>query len=166
MPFDFNGKNASKKPNNNFNSNTDYASHTTGTIPRPSSKERPTFSDGSYGFASNCTQEPPKSTGFQNQPERRSGSRGNKGVSSSSSQSTGYTPRKTGIKPPSIHRPSSGTNIPWSSLLIIIGIIAIIAFCWIFREAITDFLMQLLTWVIIILIIIFVIKWFIFPKRK
>lgn len=166
MPFDFNSGNAPKKPNNNFKSDTNYTSNTAGSIPRPSSAERPTFSSGASGFPSTPTQTPPKSTGFRNQPERRSGSSGNTGLSPASPQQTGYTPRKTGIKPPSVHRPSSGSKISWNALLPIIGIIAIIAFCWIFREAITNFLMQLFTWVIIILIIIFVIKWFIFPKKK
>lgn len=165
MPFNFNSGNTPQKTNNDFKSDTNYTSNTASTIPRPSSREKPTFTSDTSSASSMSTQSPHKSTGFQNQPVRRSSS-GNAEMTPSFSQKTGYSPRKTKIKPPSVHQSSSGMNIPWNILLPIIGIIAVVIFCWIFREEITNFLMQLLTWVIVILVIIFIVKWFIFPKKK
>lgn len=165
MPFNFNSGSAPQKTNNDFKSDTNYTSNTASAIPRPSSREMPTFTSDTSSASSMSTQSLHKSTGFQNQPVRRSSS-GNTGMNPSFFQKTGYSPRKTKIQPPSVHQFSSGMNIPWNILLPIIGIIAVVTFCWIFKEEITNFLMQLLTWVIVILVIISIVKWFIFPKKK
>ena len=56
--------------------------------------------------------------------------------------------------------------LPWNRILPVIGIIAAVIFCWIFRREITEFLTQLLVWVIFIVILVVAVKYMIFGGRR
>lgn len=63
---------------------------------------------------------------------------------------------------------SLGANfpqVPFGVLMSILCVIVVVVCLWVYREAISAFLAQVLSWIITILIIVFLVKWFIFPKR-
>lgn len=107
------------------------------------------------------------SSGFQNRPGQR------KHAPASPPSARPSYPRRdkgrrnrTGIYPSqrnSYRR--TGFQVPWERLLPIIGILAVIAMLWICRDAITEFLSQILSWVVTLVVIVFIIKCFLFPRR-
>lgn len=65
------------------------------------------------------------------------------------------------------HRmPGRSYSIPWNIIVTIMAIAVILILCWTFRDLISAVLAQIFAWVIIILIIIYVIKKFLFPNKK
>lgn len=161
MAFDFKGGGASTpRPNNTSSSSGSNYPSSLNNIPRPggnnlSSIPRPTDTSAA------------RNTGFQNRPEVKSGG----GVTPPSvTPDNGNGRRKTtSPKRPSTRQRTTNTGntqIPFGLLFTILGIAVVIICLWIFRDPISAFLTQVLTWVITILIIIFLIKWFIFPKRR
>ena len=54
--------------------------------------------------------------------------------------------------------------IPWKPIIIAVCIIAAIAFCWIYRDAITEFIGQVIAWIIIIAVVVLIIR-FLFRRR-
>lgn len=106
----------------------------------------------------------PKSAGFQNYPEKRkdlavkNGSRPNAPVPSGN--------RGKAYRRPSVKWSSYLSVLPWDRILIIAAVIAAVAFCWIYREAITAFLTEVFTWVILIVIMVLLLKWIIFGRRR
>lgn len=74
---------------------------------------------------------------------------------------------RRGAPRPPRRAPSPGPafSIPWNIVLWVVGILAVVAGLWIFRDAISAFLSQVLSWVITILIILAIIRFFFFPRR-
>lgn len=148
MAFDF----TDNKPNKSNGSGTDYSS-TIEAVPRSSATSLGTVS---------------KSSGFQDRPERKkdTGTLVPSRQISSDSNERRWQGKERKSTTRRTYSPVNEFHIPWNIILPLIGIVVIVAFCWIYREAITDFLMQVLNWIFIILLIIFLIKWFIFPRRR
>lgn len=161
MAFDFKGSGGNiPRPNNTSSSSGSNNPSSFNNIPRPGGNNPSSIPKPADTSAA-------RNTGFQNRPEVRSGG----GVTPpSATPDNGNGRRKTaGPKRPSTRQRSSGagnTQIPVGLLFTIIGIVVVIICLWVFRDPISAFLTQVLTWVITILIIIFLIKWFIFPKRR
>ena len=175
MAFDFNG---SKKPGTasggGSRNDIDYTS--LGSMPSPSSgrtsesggfsgfPNRPTgFSNTPSGFQDRPNNTPDrqtgfqnKPTGFQNRPESRSGANGGTSLTPVNNSPVRFAPR-TPTKRPAAHRGGGigMPSIPWNVVIPIIGIVILVVLCVVFREAITEFLVQVLTWIIMILVIIF-----------
>ena len=61
-------------------------------------------------------------------------------------------------------RAFSVSDIPWGPILITVLVIGTLVFLWIYREMITEFLIQLLTWIIIIVVAIAILKWIVFGR--
>ena len=106
-------------------------------------------------------------TGFRNKPSRRS----------RPSQDTDMVPFGDDSRTPGSRVPSRRTStrrrsgvslpdIPWRTLMPLIGIILAVVLCVIYRDAITSFLAQVLSWLITIGIIILLFKWLIFGGKR
>ncbi len=54
--------------------------------------------------------------------------------------------------------------IPWRIILTIAGILVLVAVLWVGRDAISAFLSQVLSWIITIIVIILLIRFFIFRR--
>lgn len=148
MAFDFKGTSTSSEQKSSVHSNSSSGNS---SMPYPSGSSMP------------------KPSGFQNRPELNK----NVGAFEASrpvvSSSNGYRTNNKVPRRPVQRRVSSPANrfwIPWNIVFPIIGIILAIVLCWVFRDEITAFLSQVLGWIITILIIIFLIKYFIFPRRR
>lgn len=150
MAFDFKGDKQEPKPINTTNSNNEHSS-SLNSLPRPG-----------RGLSSK---------GFKNIPTIRDNSDRADDISAKNFLDLNNRQRynsnlpKTPIRT-KIGRQPSNIQIPWRMVLLLITITTIIILCIIFREAITSFLVQVLTWTLIVLIIIAIIKWLIFPKRR
>lgn len=59
----------------------------------------------------------------------------------------------------------SFADIPWKYILLALIIVVAVILCVIYRQAITSFLMELLTWAIIIFAIVLIIRFGIFRRR-
>ena len=57
-------------------------------------------------------------------------------------------------------------NLPWRLISGVLVAALVIGLCWAFRAEITSFLSQVFSWIIIILVILVIIRLFLFPKRK
>lgn len=69
-------------------------------------------------------------------------------------------------KPQRSRRPTRGpVQLPWNYIIPGSLIVALIVLCIIFRDAITDFLAQILTWAIVILVVYIIIR-IIFGRRR
>lgn len=68
------------------------------------------------------------------------------------------------IRPPRMSRGSNG--ISRNALLTICGIAAALVLCIVFRNQISDFLEQLLTWVFSVILIIVLLRLFVFRRRR
>lgn len=187
MAFDFSGSKRPKAPTSSSSRNDiDYTS--SDSTPRPSSgstsasggfsgfQNRPAgFQDKPSGFQDRPSNESPhqsgfqnKPSGFQNRPERKTGISGNTSLTPVSNSPARSTPRVP-VKRPATHRRGGNNDfgtIPWNVVLPIIGLVALVILCVVFRDAITEFLVQVLTWIIMILVIIFLVKWLIFGGRR
>lgn len=187
MAFDFSGSKRPKAPSSGGSRNDiDYTS--SDSTPRPSSgstsasggfsgfQNRPTgFQDKPSGFQDRPANEPArqsgfqnKPSGFQNRPESKAGTSGNTSLTPVNHSPARSAPRAP-VKRPATHRRGVSNDfgaIPWNVVLPIIGLIALVILCVVFREAITEFLVQVLTWIIMILVIIFLVKWLIFGGRR
>lgn len=75
------------------------------------------------------------------------------------SDGTPLRPQMSYAKPRKARRPRSApVNIPWNYIIPAVLIIAAIVLCVVFRDVITEFLAQLLTWAIVILVIYIIIR--------
>ena len=160
MAFDFKGSGVSApRPNNTSSSAGGNYPSSLNNIPRPggnnpSSIPRPRDTSAA------------RNTGFQNRPEMKSGG----GVTPPSVTPDNRNGRRETVfpkRPPTRQRTINTENIriPFGLLFTILGIAVVIICLWVFRDPISVFLTQVLTWLITILIIIFLIKWFIFPQK-
>lgn len=103
--------------------------------------------------------------GFQNIPERKE-PKGNQGafqLSTSVGMGDTYLGRTERLHK---RRPSPRREmmIPWRIILMIVGVLIIATMLWVCRDAISAFLSQVLSWVITIIVIIFLVKLFIFRR--
>lgn len=135
MPFDFNGD---EGKNNKKSGNGMYKAG----VP--------------HGFQNT---ESTSARGFQNTPARK-----NPGnpypLSSSAQKEDTYWKRGGNVRRTQEKRsvPRGNIIIPWRVILMMIGVALFIAVLWIYRDAISAFLAQVLSWVITILIIVFLVK--------
>lgn len=139
MPFDFNNTNRSQTPL---------------VPPRPTSPPPPP--------SSNRTE---SAGGFQNRPQRRESSGGSM---KPAPREPNRPANSRGISRPPVRRaPSaySSFSIPWNIVFWVLGILAVVVGLWVFRDAISAFLSQVLSWVIMILVILGIIRLFLFPRR-
>ena len=150
MAFDFKGGKQAPNSNNTANSNEGYSSSLS-SLSRPGGKSQ--------------------SGGFKNTPtvidnsDRTGGPLQPNLPAMNDRQRHRLSPQRTPTRMRGVRQPSN-VQIPWRIVLPIIAIIAIIVLCIVFKDAITSFLAQVLTWVLIVLIIIAIIKWLIFPRRR
>jgi hypothetical protein len=139
MAFDFNSGSRPKTPT---------------VPPRPSSSPAPPPPVGKS-----------HSGGFQNRPERRDPSaKAQVPVPAPPSRRAS----ERGPSRPPVHRaPLTGlpSSIPWNFVITVLGIIAVVVFLWLFRDVITAFLSQVLSWILTIVIILGILKFFLFPRR-
>lgn len=120
-------------------------------------KYKDPLSGSEYSDSGNST-----NIGFKNIPTVKSS---DSYLTSSPSTNTRRTNSRRTSSPYTSYRRSS-IEIPWRLVIIVLTIVIIISCLWVYRDVITAFLMRLLSWVITLLIIVFLIKWFIFPRRK
>lgn len=138
MPFDFNGD---ERKNNKKNGNGTYKT----SVP--------------HGFQNTGST---SAKGFQNAPVRKNP--GNLYPPSSLAQKEDISWKREGNARRTREKrsvPRGNIIIPWRVILMIIGVVLFIAVLWIYRDAISAFLAQVLSWVITILIIVFLVKMFI-----
>ncbi len=152
MAFDFKGGKQAPPPHRTPNSSNDGYSSSLGSLPRPGGNASP-----SSGFKNAPTVRDDSSRPSVSPPENLPALNDRQRYSS--------TLQKTPTRVRSNHR-QAGSQIPWRIVLPIIAVIALVVLCFVFKDAITSFLSQVLAWVIIILIIIAVFKWLIFPRRR
>lgn len=161
MAFDFKGGGGSApRPNNTSSSSGSNYPSSLNNIPRPSGSNPSSIPKPADTSAA-------RNTGFQNKPEVKNGGGGTSPTITPDNENGRR--KTTGSKRPSTRQRSTGAGnaqIPFGLLFTILGIAAVIICLWVFRDPISAFLTQVLTWVITVLIIIFLIKWFIFPKRR
>lgn len=74
---------------------------------------------------------------------------------------TGRT--RSGLGP---RRSLAAPSIPWRAILLALLVVAAIALLWYFRYEITDFLTQVLSWVIIIVVVLVVLRIMFFGGRR
>ena len=96
-----------------------------------------------------------KSSGFQNRPgQRKHNSYGDSPLSAHTTSS--QTRGRINSREPGRNLPKRRSNrridvrIPWEIVLPLLCVIAAVAMIWIFRDAITAFISQLLSWAIMI----------------
>lgn len=164
MPFDFNNSPRKSVENNNKHNNKDYSS-SGNMIPRSSMRNTPVQASSDSSAFSNRTE------GFTQRPAIRNGSDSGGNIHPSTQYYDNDKQRNSGIRVPRRPRVQHRSgfdlgNIPWGAILLVVGIIAVVAFLWIYREVITAFLMQVFTWIIMILIMILLCKWLIFGGRR
>ena len=161
MAFDFKGRGASiPRPNNTPSSFDSNYSSSLNNIPRPGGNNPSSIPRSTDTSVTG-------NTGFQNRPEVKSG--GGVIMPLVIPENGNRRPKTTSPKRPSTRQRVStiwDTQIPFDLLFKIMGIVIVIICLWVFRDPISAFLTQVLTWVITVLIIIFLIKWFIFPRRR
>ena len=56
--------------------------------------------------------------------------------------------------------------LPWKYIVIVLFIALAVTLCVIYREAITGFLYEVLKWVLIVLAIVFIVRFLIFRRRR
>ena len=59
-----------------------------------------------------------------------------------------------------------GFAIPWTAVILLVLLAAVLIFCYCYRDVITEFLAQVLSWVIILLIIYLVLRRILFGRRR
>lgn len=151
MAFDFRGGKRDPKPSNTSKSQDGYSSSLK-SIPRPDEKRT-----SSSGFKSTPT--------IRNNSERSGGfSPSNFSVFNNQNKRQ-REPRKRPMRS-GYNRRSGNFQIPWNILLPIIIVLVIVILLFVFKDVITSFLMQVLSWIVIVLIIIGIINWFIFPRHR
>ena len=184
MAFDFNGSKRPSAPSNDSArkdvddfpsaSDTDSPVRSVGGFggfsDRPSSSGRPAsgFDNSSGNTAPRYPGFQNKPSGFSNRPENKISSNFDTGMRLTRNSPARSTPRAP-AKRPATKRGVSGNDfvsIPWRSAFPVIGIILLVILCVVFREAIMEFLTQVLAWIIIILIIVFLVKHFIFGGNR
>lgn len=141
MPFDFNEK---KSPMDSQGANTPKTSSTRGF-------------QNSGGTSAG---------GFTNFPERKKTNSDLETFKTPSTYTHTGTTYSRRTRRTQRNRPIQRREIvvPWRAILIVVGILIIIAALWVNRDAITAFLSQILSWVITIIVIIFLVKLFIFRR--
>ena len=167
MAFDFNGnKRPSTDSGNPIRKDIDYTSPKNdpegfGSLPPRGSGG---FGNRPTGFQNPPSAPPSKPAGFQNRPALRDDPQTDTGLRP--------TPHSAPVRPaskPPVKRPAvrgGGSSVPWKILLPVISILIVIALCVIFRQAIAEFMSQLIAWAIVILIILALFKLLIFGGRK
>ena len=102
-------------------------------------------------------------SGFQNKPERRPVRPPERGPAEHMCASE----RRRGPKRPRTYgRERRPVNLPWRLISGVLVAALVIGLCCAFRADITSFLSQVFSWIIIILVILVIIRLFLFPKRK
>jgi len=170
MAFDFNGnKRPTPTSGDPVRKDIDY------TSPKHDPEgfsSLPPRNSGGFGNRPTGFQNPPSSpsappskpAGFQNRPALRDEPQTDPGLRSGSPGAPARPAPRTPAKRPAVR--SGGSSVPWRILLPVIGILIVVALCVIFRQAIAEFMTQLITWAVIILIILLLFKWLIFGGRK
>lgn len=111
-----------------------------------------------------------KTSGFQNRPGQRKHDRHGDSPLSVHTRSSQMRDRSDSGESrrnlPQRRRPDRrlDVRIPWEIVLPLVCVIVAVTMIWVFRDAITAFLSQLLSWAVMIVILVFIIKKMIFPK--
>ena len=67
---------------------------------------------------------------------------------------------------PRVSRRPSDFQFPWRIVLPVLAVIGIVVLCVVYRDAISAFLSQVLAWVLTVVIILLILRWLIFPRRR
>ena len=122
-------------------------------LPRPPGSGSPPPGGASSGF-----RDVPQARGTPQPPSVPPGPAGNGGRG-------GRSPRPP--RPCTARRPrSGGFAFPWAAVILLVLLAAVLGFCYLYRDAISNFLAQLLSWVIILLIIYLVLRGILFGGRR
>lgn len=62
--------------------------------------------------------------------------------------------------------PRMAFSLPWNRLLPVLAVLALLVVCFVFRAAIKAFLMELLTWAITLLVVIFIFKYLLLGGKR
>ena len=177
MAFDFNGNHRSAAaPNSSARRDIDYsaANDAAGFSDAGSSgfggrRDLPNgFGGQSAGTQTSFAEAPGKQAGFQNRPTGFSDRPAQNGTRSDlSGRPAGPAPRPPAKRPAAPRGRAGGyCSIPWRIIFPVIVLAIAVILCVVYRDAITEFLAQVLAWVIVILVIICLIKWLIFGGRR
>ena len=124
-----------------------------GDLPRP-----PGSGPTPPGGASSGFRDVPQSRDTPQPPSVRPGPAGNGGRG-------GRGPRPP--QPRTSRQPrGGGFAFPWAAVILLVLLAAVLGFCYLYRDAISNFLAQLLSWVIILLIIYLVLRGILFGGRR
>lgn len=165
MAFDFNGSSRAAKPSGG-SSRKDIDHTAMNANSGPSHRPANGFGGQASGEPGRQTDGRFRSTGFSNKPVQREPVR-SVPPGGSGNMPARTTPRPP-VKPPARRRRGMGgyADIPWRIILPIIGIAILVILCVVFRDAITEFLAQVLAWVIVVIIIVCLLKWLVFGGRR
>ncbi len=70
------------------------------------------------------------------------------------------------VRRPPMRSRSPRFSLPWGRVLPVLAVLALLVVCFVFRSAITAFLMDLLTWAIILLVVIYIFKCLLFGGKR
>lgn len=133
--------------------------------PFPPSSHGGGFQDKSGGPGGRPEEDRP-SPGFQNRPRRS--------VPPPDSTRRTVSPGKprprlaASVRRPTARsrEPRAVSSLPWGRLLLMLAVLAVLVVCYVFRAAIKAFLMEILTWAIILLAVIFIFKCLLFGGKR
>lgn len=147
MAFDFNNISFKKKEPDPLNYSPPYTPGGDSSSPRGSQGAGPTSNP--FGAS--------PSPGFQNMPKK----------------SHDYSPQKPDFmdmpnvyEPPRVRRTHTPIRIPWRVVIPVILAIVVLIFLYMNRHAITSFLSQLVSWIIVIAVLAVILKLMLFPGRR
>lgn len=149
MPFDFNGG----KPRRTSAPSRPSASPSGGFQNRPSE-------DRAGGFASEPDRPQSRPGGFQKRPEVSGRSAGQTPVPSGSS------PRPSRARP--VRRPAlrgSAPSIPWNLVIPLLLAVAVVALLVIYRQAIIQFFVDILSLVLVLAVVLCILKLVLFGRK-
>lgn len=151
MPFDFTGG------NHNEDDSTQWIDSSSERKDKPRGfSNRPTFTrHGTEEFY-----EP--SNGFQNQADRP----GEDWTSGRNRVKKPFISSRRSSLRPTIRNSRPMVSIPWNIILPVIGVVALLVLCFLNREAITMFLREVFGWILIILVMAYILKLFLFGGRR
>lgn len=145
MAFDFNNIPFKKKESDPFHYSPPYT---------PGAGN--SFSQDSQGAGP--TSNPLGSSGFQNMPKKRH--------DHSPIQKPNFLDMPNVYEPPRVKRTHTPISIPWRIVIPVILAIAVLTFLYMNRHAITSFLSQLVSWIIVIAVLAAIFKLMLFPGGR
>ena len=147
MAFDFNNTPFKKKDSDPLNYSPPYTPGAGNSLPQD-----PIGTAPSNPFGSNMP------TGFQNVPEKK--------TNFNPLQRPNYYEAPDVYAPPRPRPVRAPINIPWRLVITLVLVVGVLAFLYVNRFAITSFLTEMISWVVVIAVFAVIIKLLLFPGGR